>query len=52
MDPSKFWAFAKLAREQGWNKETFIEQIEVYITREIDEELRQDLEDLYYYIME
>lgn len=52
MTKSEFWAFVKLAREQGWNKETFIEQIEGYISREVDEELRADLEALYIYVME
>lgn len=52
MIPSEFWAFVRVAKEMGWNKEQFIEQISAYITREIDEELRQDLEDLYYYVME
>lgn len=52
MTKSEFWAFVKLAREQGWNKETFIEQIEGYISRELDEELRADLEALYIYVME
>ena len=52
MTKSEFCAFVKLAREQGWNKETFIEQIEGYISREVDEELRADLEALYIYVME
>ena len=52
MTPSEFWAFVKYAKEMGWNKETFIEQIQVYISKEIDEELHKDLEDLYEYVME
>jgi hypothetical protein len=52
MTKSEFWAFVKLAREQGWNKKTFIDQIEGYISREVDEELRADLEALYIYVME
>ena len=52
MTKSEFWTFVKLAREQGWNNETFIEQIEGYISREVDEELRADLEALYIYVME
>ena len=52
MTKSEFWAFVKLAREQGWNKETFIEQIEGYISKEVDEEIKADLEALYIYVME
>lgn len=52
MTPSEFWTFVKLAKEERWNKETFIEQISAYITKEIDIELKQDLEDLYDYVME
>ena len=51
MTPSEFWTFVRIAKEQGWNKETFIEQIEGYISAEIDEELRRDLEALYIYVM-
>ena len=51
MTPSEFWALVGIAKEQGWNKETFIEQIEGYISKEIDEELHKDLEDLYEYVM-
>ena len=52
MTKSEFWTFVKLAREQGWDKETFIEQIEGYNSREVDEELKADLEALYIYVME
>lgn len=51
MTPSEFWAFVKVAKENNWNKETFIEQIQAYIYREIDKELKADLESLYIYVM-
>lgn len=51
MTPSEFWAFVKVAKENNWNKETFIEQIQAYIYREVDEELKSDLESLYIYVM-
>ena len=50
---SEFWIFVRVAKENNWDKETFIEQIEGYIRQEvIDEQFRKDLEDLYYYVME
>lgn len=52
MTPSEFWAFVKYAKDNNWDKKTFIEQIQVYITREVDEELKADLEALYIYVME
>ena len=52
MTKSEFWTFVKLAKEQNWNKQTFIEQIEGYISKEVDEELIRDLESLYIYVME
>lgn len=52
MTPSEFWAFVKYAKENNWNKTTFIEQIQVYIAKEVDEELKADLESLYIYVME
>ena len=52
MTKSEFWTFVKLAKEQGWNKQTFIEQIEGYISKEVDIELQKDLEALYIYVME
>ena len=51
MTPSEFWSFVKLAKEQGWNKEVFINEIQAYITKEVDEELKRDLEALYIYVM-
>ena len=51
MTPSEFWAFVQHAKENGWNKEKFIDEISVYIDKEIDQELKQDLEDLYEYVM-
>lgn len=51
MTPSEFWSFVQLAKESGWNQETFINQIESYIDAEIDEEMIEDLKDLYDYVM-
>ena len=51
MTPSEFWAFVKLAKEQCWNKKRFIEEIQAYISKEVDEELKRDLEALYIYVM-
>ena len=51
MTPSEFWAFVKLSKEQGWNKKQFIEEVQVYISKEVDEELKRDLEALYIYVM-
>ena len=52
MTPSEFWTFVRVAKENHWDKEKFIDEISNYIMHEIDEELRQDLEDLYDYVME
>ena len=49
---SEFWALVNVSKEEKWNKETFIIEISNYINEEIDLELKKDLEDLYYYIME
>ena len=51
MTPSEFWSFVKLAKERGWNKQNFINEIQVYISKEVDEELKRDLEALYIYVM-
>lgn len=51
MTPSEFWTFVGVAKEQGWDELTFIDQIQAYISRELDEELLADLEALYIYVM-
>lgn len=51
MTPSEFWAFVSVARQEGWDKIKFIDEIKAYITREVDEELKKDLEALYDYVM-
>ena len=51
MKPSEFWAFITVAKESGWNKERFIDEILVYISKEVDEELKNNLEALYIYVM-
>lgn len=51
MTPSEFWTFVGIAKESGWDELTFIDQIQAYISREIDEELLADLEALYIYVM-
>lgn len=52
MTKSEFWAFVQIAKNLNWNREIFIEQISAYIDKEIDVELKRDLEALYIYIME
>lgn len=49
---SEFWDFVKVARENNWNKDTFIEQIRMLKDELNDESLTNDLEALYYYVME
>ena len=49
---SEFWSFSKVAKQQGWNKEDFIEQIKLLDERLNDRSLKKDLETLYLYIME
>ena len=51
MTPSEFWTFVGIAKESGWDELTFIDQIQAYISREVDEELLADLEALYIYVM-
>lgn len=52
MTPSEFWTFVKVAKEEGWNRETFIDQLLNYITDIPDEDLRISLGYIYDYIME
>ena len=47
---SDFWSFVQKANESNWSKETFIEQIQNYMSREIDTQVLLDLEALYYYV--
>lgn len=49
---SEFWDFVKVTRENDWNKDTFIEQIRMLKDELNDESLTNDLEALYYYVME
>lgn len=52
MTSSEFWGtWEKVAKREKWDVETFSEQIALRIKREIDEELKQQLESLYMYIM-
>lgn len=48
---SEFWDFVKVAKENNWNKDTFIEQIRMLKDELNDESLTNDLEALYYYVM-
>lgn len=48
---SEFWDFVKVARENNWNKDTFIEQIRMLKDELNDESLTAYLEELYYYVM-
>ena len=49
---SEFWAFAKVAKTENWDKKTFKEQIVTIVKENLDEFLKHDLDALYYYIME
>ena len=48
---SEFWRIVTVAKEQGWDKQTFTEQIALIANFELDEELKTDLEALYIYVM-
>lgn len=48
---SEFWRIVTVAKEQGWDKHTFTEQIALMANLEIDEELKADLEALYIYVL-
>ena len=48
---SEFWGnWVKTANRENWDKETFTEQIALRINKEVDVELKIDLEALYYYV--
>ena len=47
---SEFWAFVKVAKENGWNEETFIQELEDLIDVP-DEDFREKISALYYYVM-
>ena len=48
---SEFWGnWVKTTNRENWDKETFVEQIALRMEREVDVELKTDLEALYYYI--
>lgn len=49
---SEFWDIVRVAKRENWDEKTFAEQISFLGKFEIDEELKQDLESLYYYVME
>ena len=50
---SEFWRdWVTITNRENWNVEEFSEQIALRIEKEIDEELKLDLEALYNYIME
>ena len=48
---SEFWGnWVKTTNRENWDKETFTEQIALRINKEVDVELKVDLEALYYYV--
>lgn len=48
---SEFWGeWVKTTNRENWDKETFVEQIGLRMEREVDVEIKVDLEALYYYI--
>ena len=50
---SEFWGvWVPTAKRENWDVEEFSEQIALRISKEIDEELKADLESLYIYVME
>lgn len=50
---SEFWGvWVPTAKRENWDKETFTEQLALRINREVDIELKADLEALYVYVME
>lgn len=50
---SEFWGiWVPTAKRENWDVEEFSEQIALRISKEIDEELKADLESLYFYVME
>ena len=51
MTPSEFWNFVKVAKEENWNKQTFINELSDYITNIPDEDLKNRLALIYDYVM-
>lgn len=49
---SEFWDSVKVAKNNGWDKETFIDHLKSLNSQLMDEELQVDLEALYIYVME
>ena len=52
MTPSEFWRFVSVAKENGWNRETFIDELSNYITNIPDEDLKARIGLIYDYVME
>lgn len=48
---SEFWDNVKVSKQQGWDKEEFIDQIKSLNERLNDRTLKKDLESLYLYVM-
>lgn len=48
---SEFWDTVKVAKNEGWDKETFIDHLKSLNSALVDEELKTDLEALYIYVM-
>lgn len=48
---SEFWDNVKVAKQQGWDKEEFIDQLKTLNERLNDKSLKKDLESLYLYVM-
>lgn len=49
---SEFWRMVKVAKENGWDRETFIDQISIRANLEVDEKIKNDLIALEIYVME
>ena len=50
---SEFWGYwVPIVQRENWDLVTFNEQVMLRINTELDDELKRDLESLYYYIME
>jgi hypothetical protein len=52
MTESEFWTFVRVAKENGWDRETFIDELSNYITNIPDEDLRIRIGLIYDYVME
>lgn len=48
---SEFWDNVKVSKQQGWDKEEFIDQLKSLNERLNDRTLKKDLESLYLYVM-